>query len=370
MGILSGTVSVTRYNAAVPAEGPDFERAAFQEIAPESEVRERVGFVPFELDAPYEVAKGRYAFRVRIDRLRPDATAVRERVRELVKAEMEATGAPFVGAKTRKRLRELAELELLRRQAPRTTILECCLDGGLLYVGSAAKTHLGTVLTVLRQAGVAAEPKAPWLDEAPETDEASDVVIPQQPGESVLGCRFLKALLDEPEVMVEPEKGSVRLATREARVSLTGGVLRELFRYLEEGAEILSAKLLLGPIALRLDALSYRLQSVKLEPVKAEHWTIELDQRLEQIAAVWDQLDAKYAALRDRLGAPTPAKDAAPAAARGPAAAASPATGALKPPPAATARSAATPASAAATPSAPAEAADEASQPPWGPRRV
>jgi hypothetical protein len=311
MGILSGTVSVTRYNVAVPAEGPDFERAAFHEIEPGSEVRERAGFVPYELDSPYEVGKGRYAFRVRVDRLRPDATAVRERVRELVKAEMEATGAPFVGAKGRRRLRDLAEQELLRRQAPRTTIVECCIDGGLLYVGTTAKSRLGTVQTLLRQAGVAAELKAPWLDEAPEADEASDVVLPSEPGESVLGCRFLKVLLDEPEVMVEPEKGNVRLATREARITLTGGVLRELFRYLEEGAEILSAKLLLGPTALRFDALSYRLLSVKLEPVRAEHWTLELDQRLEQLAAVWEQLDAKYAALRDRLAAapgPPPAK--------------------------------------------------------------
>ncbi|HVR12067.1 MAG TPA: hypothetical protein VMW75_28750, partial [Thermoanaerobaculia bacterium] len=247
MGILSGTVSVTRYNVAVPQGGPDFERAPFHEIEPGSEVRERAGFVPFELDAPYEVGKGRYAFRVRIDRLRPDAVAVRERVRELVKAEMEATGAPFVGAKGRRRLRELAEQELIRRQAPRTTILECCIDGNLLYVGSTAKTWLGIVLALLRQAGVAAELKAPWLDDAPEADEASDIVLPSAPGESVLGCRFLRALLDEPEVMVEPEKGNVRLATREARITLTGGVLRDLLRYLEEGAEMLSAKLLLGP---------------------------------------------------------------------------------------------------------------------------
>jgi hypothetical protein len=302
MGLLTGTVSVTRYNVVVPTAGPDFERAPFHEIEPGSEVRERAGFVPFELGAPYEVAKGRYAFRVRIDQLRPDATAVRERLRELVKAEMDATGAPFVGAKARRRLRELAEQELVRRQAPRTTILECVIDGSLLYVGSTAKSRLGMVQALLRQAGVAAELKAPWLDEAPEADEASDVVAPGEPGESVLGCRFVKALLDEPEVMVEPEKGSVRLATREARVTLTGGVLRELFHYLEDGAEILSAKLLLGPIPLRFDALSYRLQSVKLEPVKAEHWTLELDQRLEQIAAVWEQLDAKYAALRDKLG--------------------------------------------------------------------
>jgi hypothetical protein len=161
MGLLSGTVAVTRFNVAVPAEGPDFERIAFVAIEPGSEVRERVGVVPFEIAAPYEVGQGRWAFRVRVDRLRADATAVRERVRELVKAETEATGAPFVGAKARKRLRELAEQELLRNQAPRCRILECCIDGPLLYVGSRAKSYVGMVLTLLRQAGVAAEPKAP-----------------------------------------------------------------------------------------------------------------------------------------------------------------------------------------------------------------
>jgi hypothetical protein len=303
MGLLSGTVAVTRFNVAVPLEGPDFERARFWEIEPGSEVRERIGFVPFDLDAPYEVAKGRYAFRVRIDRVRPDATAVKERLKELLKTEMESTGKSFVGAKTRRKLRELAEAESALRQAPRIRILECCIDGPLLYVGSTAKTHLGTVLTLLRQAGVEGDFKAPWLDEAPEADERSDVVLPREPGQSVLGCRFLRALLEEPEVMVEPETGSVRLATREARVTLAGGVLRDLFRYLEEGAEILSAKIHLGPVKLRFDALSYRLSGLKLEPVRNEHWTLDLDQRLEQIAAVFALLDAKYAALKERMNA-------------------------------------------------------------------
>ncbi len=301
MGLLSGTVAVTRFNVVVPPEGPDFERARFWEIEPGSEVRERIGFVTFDPDAPYEVAKGRYAFRVRIDRVRPDATAVKERLRELIKAEAEATGKPFVGAKTRRKLRELAEAESLMRQAPRIRILECCIDGPVLYVGSTAKTHLGTVLTLLRQAGVEGDFKAPWLDEAPEADETSDVVLPREPGQSVLGCRFLRALLEEPEVMVEPETGSVRLATREARVTLAGGVLRDLFRYLEEGAEILSAKIHLGAVKLRFDALSYRLSGLKLEPVRNEHWTLDLDQRLEQIAAVFATLDAKYAALKGRM---------------------------------------------------------------------
>jgi hypothetical protein len=304
MGLLSGTVAVTRFNVVVPPEGPDFERARFWEIEPGSEIRERMGFVPFELDASYEVAQGRYAFRVRIDRVRPDATAVKERLKELVKAEMEATAKPFVGSKTRKKLRELAEAESVSRQAPRTQIVECCIDGSILYVASTAKTWLGTVLTLLRQAGVDGDFKAPWLDEAPEADELSEIVVPKEPGQSVLGCRFLRALLEEPEVMVEPETGSVRLATREARVTLAGAVLNELFRYLEEGAEILSAKIHVGTVPMRFDALSYRLSGLKLEPVKNEHWTIDLDQRLEQIAGVFGTLDEKYAALKGKALTP------------------------------------------------------------------
>jgi hypothetical protein len=311
MGLLSATVAVTRFNVVVPPEGPDFERARFWEIEPGSEVRERMGFVPFELDAPWEVAQGRYVFRLRIDRIRPDATAVKERMRELVKAEMEATGKVFVGPKTRKKLRDLAEAESAMRQAPRTRIVECCIDGPILYVLSTAKTYLGTVVTLLRQAGVEGDFKAPWLDEAPEAEEMSDVVIPKEPGQSVLGCRFLRALLEESDVMVEPETGSVRLATREARVTLAGAVLNELFRYLEEGAEILSAKIFVGAIPFRFDALSYRLSGVKLEPVKNEHWTIDVDQRLEQIAGVFETLDGKYAALKEKMNAaPEPAPEA------------------------------------------------------------
>lgn len=304
MGLLSGSVSVTRFNVSVPPEGPDFERARFWAIEPGSEVRERMGFVPYEIDAPYEVGQGRWIFRIRIDRIRPDATAVKERVKELIKTEMDTTGAPFVGAKTRKKLRELAEAELCMGQVPRTRILEGCIDGPLLYVASTAKAHLGTVLMLLRQAGVEADFKAPWLDEAPEADEMSDIVIPKEPGESVLGCRFLRALLEEPEVMVEPETGSVRLATREAKVTLTGSVLHDLFRFLEEGAEILSAKIHVGPVLMRFDALSYRLNGVKLEPVRNEHWTVDLDQRLEQINGVFEVLDEKYRAVKDKLNGP------------------------------------------------------------------
>lgn len=306
MGLLSGTLSVTRFNVSVPPEGPDFERARFWAIEPGSEVRERMGFIPFEIDSPYEVGQGRWIFRVRIDKIRPDPTAVKERTKELVKAEMETSGRPFVGSKTRKKLRELAESELCAGQVPRTKIIEGCIDGSVLYVASTAKTFLGTVLTLLRQTGVEADFKAPWLDEAPEANEMSDIVIPKEPGQSVLGCRFLRALLEDPEVMVEPETGSVRLATREAKATLTGAVLHDLFRFLEEGAEILAAKIHVGPVLMRFDALSYRLNGVKLEPVRNEHWTMDLDQRLEQIANVFEALDNKYRELKDKMNAAIP----------------------------------------------------------------
>jgi hypothetical protein len=167
MGLLSGTVSVTRFTVVVPPEGPDFERARFWAIDPGSDVRERMGFIPFEIDAAWEVGSRRWVFRVRIDSIRPDATALKERIKELIRAEMEATGAAFVGSKTRKKLRELAEQELCSRQPPRTRIVECCVNDTLLYVASTAKSYLGSVLTLLRQAGVEADFKAPWLDEEP-----------------------------------------------------------------------------------------------------------------------------------------------------------------------------------------------------------
>jgi len=60
-------------------------------------------------------------------------------------------------------------------------------------------------------------------------------------------------------------------------------------------------------VPLRLDALSYRLSGVKLEAVREDHWTQALDARLEQLAAVWEQLDQKYAAVKERLGPAAPA---------------------------------------------------------------
>lgn len=302
MGLLGKSINLTRCNIVAPPSGPDFEAARFHEIEPGSEVRERSGIVPFEIDTAYEIGAGRYAFRARIDRRTPDPTAVRERVRELVRTEMEETGAAFISAKQRKTLKALAEEELMVGLRPKSSLIECVIDGAVLHIGSTAKAHLGAIMALLRLAGAVVDLKAPWLDNPQGMDESSDIVVPKEPGQSVLGCRFLKALLSDSEVLIEPETGSVRLATREARVTLAEGVLNDLYRYVEEGAEILSAKLVLGAVPMRLDAFAYRISALKLPGLPATgHWTVRLDERLEQIAAVWGMFDAKYSAWAESV---------------------------------------------------------------------
>lgn len=295
MGLLSGSVSVTRFQVARSA-GPDFEAAAFREIAAGSEVRESMGFVPFEPEEPYEIGAGLYAFRVRIDKLRPDPTAVQERLKQLVKTELEATGAAFAGPKKRRELRFLAEAELLSRTSPRSKIVECALDGTVVYVGSTARGVLGTVRLLLSRAGVDTAPKTPWHDRGlPEL--LSEIVEVQDQAESVYGCRFLKALVGDPDFLVEPEEGRVRLATREARISLTGEVLADLHRYLERDAEVVAAKLLSGDTRFTLDAPGFRISGLSLAPSRTGHWTNDLLQRIEQVADLFERLEKKFVEL-------------------------------------------------------------------------
>lgn len=299
MPLLTGSASVTRFRLVSRPDEPDFERVPFREIPAGSEVRESQGFLPFEPEADYRVGDSRWAFRVRIDRLRPDATAVKERLRQLVAAELEATGAAFVGPKKRRHLRHLAEEELAVRTSPRSRIVEGVVDGDLVWVGTTAKTHLGTVLHLLRRVEVVADYKAPWIDrDEPETD--SGAVEITEPGQSLAGCRFLRELIGDREVLVEPEAGSVRLQTPEAKVSLTGAVLNELHRYLEAGAEVLAAKLVAGESAFRFDALSYRISGLRIDAGRHPHWTDRLDERLEKIADVYELLDRKYDELMGR----------------------------------------------------------------------
>ena len=301
MGLLSGSASISRFRVVSRPPQPDFDAARFTEIQPGSEVRERSGFVAMEPEAPYQVGHERFAFRVRQDQLKPDPTAVRERVKDLIRIELDTTGAGAVGPKKRKQLRELAEEELIVRSSPRSKIVEGLIDGETLYIASTAKSFLGTVLLLLRQVGVVVEPFAPWTADGSGEEVESELVEIREPGHSVLGCRFLKALLEDRELLVEPVSGSVRLQTREARVSLTGAVLPELLRYVEQEVEILSAKLTTGEITFRLDGPSFRVTGLAIETERHDHWTELLDERVEKISAAFELLDAKYSDLADRL---------------------------------------------------------------------
>ena len=302
MGLLSGPATVTRFSVVRKATEPAFDQAAFRELVPGGEVRQRAGFVPFEPDAPYQVGQHHWAFRVRVDTLRPDPTGVAERLKQLVKTERELTGRPFVSAKTRRRLRHLAEEELIAKASPRTRMVECVIDAGMLYVGSSSSGPLSAVLDLLRAIDVAVELKAPWLDSG-EPDVSSAVVEARAPGHAVLGCRFLKALLGDPEVAVEPEAGSVSLQTAEARVTLRGTVLPDLQRYLQGDAELLAAKLVTADAVFRFEAMPFRIAGARVEAERYDTWIEQLDARLEKLVGLYDLLERKYATLREGLHA-------------------------------------------------------------------
>ncbi|MCG8456961.1 MAG: hypothetical protein MI919_11830, partial [Holophagales bacterium] len=244
MGLLSGSASITRFDLSPIPEEPDFDREAFREIDPASEVRESSGFVPLEPGAPYQVGERRYFFRCRFDKVTADPTAVQERLKEMVRAELDQ-GADFVGPRKRKKLKEMAEEELIFEARPRSKIVEAAIDGQLLFVASTAKAYLGRITEMLRRIGIVAQLKTPWIDRGdPELE--SPVYETYEPGESVAGARFLRALVGDREILFEPESGFVRLQTEDARITLAGSVLKDLVRYTERGAEVLSAKLITG----------------------------------------------------------------------------------------------------------------------------
>jgi len=291
MPLLSGNVSCTRFNVISMPEELNFEQQAFQLLNPGSSIKERAGFVPFELDEPYEMGHKKWAFRVRKDKITVDSTLMKERFKELVKIEHEQVAPP--SPKKKRELRQLAEDELLARTAPRSKIIECLLEHGVLLVGSISKEHTDTVFELMRRIGVEMEYKTPWAELGQELE--SPLVDASDPGKSVLGCHFLKKLLEDPTVFVEPEKGRIKLITAEGtNVTLTGSVLGEMTRYLEEGAEILSAKLIINETGVSFDGLSYQLVGMKIGKVEGDHWTEVLLERVDPVNAMWELLDEKY----------------------------------------------------------------------------
>ncbi len=295
MGLISGSAACTRFNVVSLPENPEFDLIPFRPIMPGSSIREREGFVPFQPGEPYEVGARKWAFRVRLDKVTLDATSITERVMELVKVETENVGPP--SPKVRQQLKLQAEEEMMQHPMPRSRVIECLLDDTVLYVGSTSKGHLGMVCELLKRIAVEVEYKTPWLD-AGQDDDMSELVEVKEPGQSIWGCRFLKKLMSDPDVFVEPDAGSVKMITPDGtKVSLAGPVLNELDRLMEMGSELLNAKLLVEGFAFGFDALSYRINGLKLENHKSQHWTEQLEMRLEKLKALWEWIDTKYQVL-------------------------------------------------------------------------
>lgn len=296
MGLVTGSISLTRFKAPAHLDETTFESHPFKDIDLSSEVKESIGFIPFELEAPYQIGSGRVAFRMRIDRRRADSVQVRERHKQLLLTEMESTGAPFVPSGKSAELRHLAEEELIVGRTPTSTVIECCIDDKILYAGTTSKVHLGVLQQLLRKAGVGSDNLLPW-NEKGLPEEWSDLPETMDPAASIYGCRFLAALAGDQEFLFEPEQGYIRLADGDTRITLTGDVLSDLHHYLKNNAYVLAAKLLHKDLRFTLDGTTFRLSAIKFPRLSNQAWTENLDQRLEQIRELVGRLDEKFSAL-------------------------------------------------------------------------
>lgn len=311
MGLVSGSLSVSRFEVAARPAEPDFEAFAFEPLPPGTERRESIGFVPLEPEAPFRIGHDLWAFRIRFDRVRPDPTAVAERLRAYERSEAEAAGVEHLPSRRRRELKTLAEEEIARQTPPRTVFVEGALDGHRLYLASTARSRLGSCLALLRGIGVEAHPKAPWLDAGVEPELLPGVRF-AEPGASAHGCRFLRALIEEGEAMAEPVAGAARVALGDVEVALKGAIHVELFRLFEQGGEPLSAKLVSEHGTFRFEAPTYRIAGLKAENEAMGGWIERLDGRIERLRELFDWLDDRYA----RLGGEAAAGAAASVSAR------------------------------------------------------
>lgn len=296
MGLVSGSLSVSRFEVVARPAEPDFEALAFEPLPPGTERRESQGFVPLEPEAPYRIAHDLWAFRIRFDRVRPDPTAVAERLRAYERSETDGTGMDRPPARRRRELKTLAEEEIARATPPRTAFVEGALEGRRLYLASTARSRIGTCLTLLRGIGIEAYPKAPWTDAGVEPQLLPGVRF-AEPAASAHGCRFLRALIEEGEAMAEPIAGAARVALGDVEVALKGAIHVELFRLFEQGGEPLSAKLVSEHGAFRFDAPTFRIASLRVDAEEAGGWIERLDARLGKVGELFDWLDGSYAKL-------------------------------------------------------------------------
>lgn len=298
MSLLSGSVSISRFNVVRRPVRLDFEEARFEPISPDAEESVSCGFVPFRPGADYRVGSQRWAFRVRMDRLRPDPTRVRERLRELVRADSangdEAVGVTgIVGPTRRRELRRRAVEEIAATTSPTSRIFECLLDEDVLYVAATAVAQLRIVAEQLQRLGVVIAPKTPWADRDADSRE-SVVAFAEGEADPAIGSRLMEELVGDSELTIAPENGRLKLATAETEITLSGVVIHELLHFLERKASILAARMATEGATFDFDVRRFRITNLRIEAEPRPDWEAQLNERLEKISEIFEILDLKY----------------------------------------------------------------------------
>lgn len=288
MGLMKGSVSVCRFRIA-PFE-PDFSKATFEEIPAGSEIRRSMGFVPMKLNAhaELEISSKVWAGRMRVDEIKPDPESVADHYEELCAQELES-GTQAIGGRRRRELKAQAVAFMSIGTPPKRRYAEWVLDGETLYVGSTNKSDVGEVLGLMRRCG-AGSPDAlvPWA-ELPKM-ESSILEF------NAWGPRFLRHLFEvESGRSFELEDGKVAMVGGDCKISLSGEIAPDVVHHLEQGAEIVSAKLKARAFCCTLDAERWWIKGASIEVEPADSWVEALLMRVGAIADVFDALDAAFA---------------------------------------------------------------------------
>lgn len=284
MGLMKGTASVCRFR--VEPFLAHFVDAAFEPIPDGSEIRRSIGFVPMVGREPYKIGGHAWAGRMRLDEIKPDRQTVLDRIEELFKREYEA-GARAIGKLRRRELKELAIEESCIGVPPKRKYVEWVLQGETLYVGSTNKSDVGEVLQLMRRCGAAKiEAVVPWEN------------LPRMES-SVLdfngwGPRFLRHLFEANSGReFDLEFGRMTMKAADHKINLTGDIAASTVHHLEQGAEIVSAKMAAGG-GYTLDAERWWIKSATLLVDLSDHWTDHLMLRIEAIEGIYDALETAF----------------------------------------------------------------------------
>ena len=152
----------------------------------------------------------------------------------------------------------------------------------------------------LGRLGMAIVAKAPWVRRGEAGESAVDLAA--EPEESAVGFELMRELLGDSTMAIEPDEGRVKLRTRDTRIALSGVVIHDLFHFLEQGADILAARMVAEGVTFDFDVVKYRITNLRVVTEPAEDWKEVLNERLEKISEVFEILDMRYYDLSHPFG--------------------------------------------------------------------